>query len=322
MKILIYGAGAIGCHLAYCLNDNNHITLLARGQHYREIKKNGLIVKIYNNKKLLKKKKLLINENLKIFDDFIKIKNIKYDVVFITVKIKDYNSILINNIKKIIKPNSAIITPCTGFSNWWFEKIFNKKNKKGFNIKNVIAMTMWLSSKIEKPGSICVKHIQRGYPMKEVNISSKNKTDFLRKNIKKHCKSPIIKNAESEIYIKTINAFAFNLVALITGFTNKELKKDADSIEKIKKTMNEFDLIIKSLGIKIYQSIDSRVEQTLMSNEHTMSMLNDLNNRRKIEIKYLWKNLEIFLKLSNRKAPFTNSLYNLLLKKIKNKNVL
>ena len=86
--------------------------------------------------------------------------------------------------------------------------------------------------------------------------------------------------------------------------------------------MNEFDSIIKRLGIKIYQSINSRVEQTLMSNEHTMSMLNDLNNGRKIEIKYLWKNLEIFLKLSNRKAPFTNSLYDLLLKRLKSKNVL
>ncbi len=40
MNVLIYGAGAIGCHLAYCLNQSGHkVDLLTRGEHYLAMKK-------------------------------------------------------------------------------------------------------------------------------------------------------------------------------------------------------------------------------------------------------------------------------------------
>jgi len=48
MDILIFGGGAIGSHLAYCLNDNkNNIYLIARGLHLKKIIKDGLKIKIY-----------------------------------------------------------------------------------------------------------------------------------------------------------------------------------------------------------------------------------------------------------------------------------
>ena len=57
MNVLIYGAGAIGCHLAYCLNQSGHnIDLLTRGEHYLTMKKNGMSIKICDNEKLIKKK--------------------------------------------------------------------------------------------------------------------------------------------------------------------------------------------------------------------------------------------------------------------------
>ena len=41
MNVLIYGAGAIGCHLAYCSNQSGHnVDLLTRGEHYLTMKKN------------------------------------------------------------------------------------------------------------------------------------------------------------------------------------------------------------------------------------------------------------------------------------------
>ena len=43
--------------------------------------------------------------------------------------------------------------------------------------------------------------------------------------IKRKCKSPHVKNIYSEIYIKSINSFAFNLIALDTEQNNYNLKK-------------------------------------------------------------------------------------------------
>ena len=66
MKILIYGAGSIGCHLGYCLmNNKNLIYLVSRGAHYKEIKANGLNLSLCNNKKKILDEK--INENKNIF---------------------------------------------------------------------------------------------------------------------------------------------------------------------------------------------------------------------------------------------------------------
>ena len=42
--------------------------------------------------------------------------------------------------------------------------------------------------------------------------------------IKRKCKSPHVKNIYSEIYIKSINSFAFNLIALDTEQNNYNLK--------------------------------------------------------------------------------------------------
>ena len=46
------------------------------------------------------------------------------------------------------------------------------------------------------------------------DINMKSKADMLRLMIKKKCLSPTVKNIYSEIYIKVINSFAFNLIAL------------------------------------------------------------------------------------------------------------
>lgn len=45
MRILIYGAGVLGSNLAHYLLKGNDVTMLARGETYNNIKKNGLCIK-------------------------------------------------------------------------------------------------------------------------------------------------------------------------------------------------------------------------------------------------------------------------------------
>ncbi|MCD7845339.1 MAG: ketopantoate reductase family protein [Oscillospiraceae bacterium] len=51
MKILIYGAGVIGCELAHMLCKKNDVTLLARGKWRETIEKNGLVIRHYVQRK-------------------------------------------------------------------------------------------------------------------------------------------------------------------------------------------------------------------------------------------------------------------------------
>lgn len=328
MKILIYGAGAIGCHIAYCVyNSNNKISIITRGEHLTIIKKNGINLSIFNNELLIKKINLKENSNIKFFSDIENLEEKKFDYIFITVKLKDYKYNEIKKINSLIGKNAAIIPPCTCLPDWWFTKFFHKNkileksDKEFFIIKkrdNVIGMTMWLSSVIDKPGHINVKHIQRGYPLKEISSKMKSQADKLRNTINKKCISPNVNNIYSEIYGKAINSFAFNLVALDTEMNNYELKNSKKALETIIKIMQEFDDAIISLKIPIFQTINERIDQTLKSTKHTMSMLMDYKRKKKVEIKHSWKSLKLLIDLTGRKSEFTREIYNRVIKKIEN----
>ena len=318
MKVLIYGGGAIGCHLAYCLYDiNNEISIIARGDHLSEIKKKGINLSIFNNELLVNQINLKEDSNIKFYSDIDSLKEKNFDYIFITVKLKDYIYKEMDKINSLTNSDTAIIPPCTGLPDWWFHKFFFKNEKKKTNkikndffiMENIIGMSMWLSSVIIKPGIVHVKHIQRGYPLKEVNEKMRLKADKLRNIIKKKCHSPDTKNIYSEIYGKVINSFAFNLVALDTGFNNYQLKNSSSSLNSIKKVMKEFDDIISSLEIPIFQSAEQRISQTLQSTKHTMSMLTDFRRNKPVEINHSWKNLEFLLTLTNKKANYTQEVY-------------
>tara|TARA_B110000438_G_C15726979_1_gene612488 strand:- start:267 stop:1268 length:1002 start_codon:yes stop_codon:yes gene_type:complete len=328
-KTLIFGGGAIGSFLAYCLYSSNHkIYFLCRNEHYKMCKKNGLKIKVYKNHKLINNSTIKKNKNFVIINDIKKIKkDIKFDYIFITTKINENIKKIYYKIEKYIDKNTAIIPPCTSIPFWWYkslkkekQEIFEKRLDKIFmkNIKrrNIIGMTMWLSGKVEKPGVARIGHIQRGLPIKEVFSEFKMKADSLRKDIKKKCKSPFIKDIYSEIFIKSINALAFNLIALDTKKNNLELSKDFVAKKRIFQILREGDNILLKNKIKIFQSASSRIKQTLSSKLHTMSMLNSYNNKKPIEIVALWKSFDNLIYNLKMKMPFTKKIFISVRKKI------
>lgn len=326
LKILVFGCGAIGSHLTYCLASNKtKIYTICRNEHYKAIKKNGLKLNIFQNDLLKKKTILKDSKNIIFLDNLNKLKGLTFDYIFITIKLKDVKKKLMQKILKFANKDTAFIPPCTELPYWWFTNILKKKEITELDNlylqryeKNIIGMTMWLSGKIVKPGETLISHVQRGYPLKEVNNKMKKKANFLRKLLSKKIISPNVKNIYSEIYIKSINSFAFNLVALKTEFTNLKISRSKKTIKLIKNIMNEFETIVKRLNIPIYQTINSRIKQTLLSKNHTMSMLNDYNSGRKVEIMHCWNNLNLLNKAINTKTKLSERTYNLVIKKIKN----
>jgi ketopantoate reductase len=325
---LIYGGGAIGSFLAACLYKSNHkIFFLCRKKNYSEIKKNGLKINLYDNKILLKKINLRVNKNFILINSLTKAKKIKFDNIFITTKITSSLKNIFLDIEKFISEKTLLITPCTSIPFWWylclkkkFEKKFEKKLDRIFvkNIKrkNLVGMTMWLSGKILKPGQVNISHIQRGFPIKEVFAKNKVKVSLLRKDISKTCFTPKVKNIFSEIFIKSINSLAFNLIALKYEQNNYELKKNIKAKKEVLKMLREGDEILKKNEIKIYQSPISRLNQTLKSTSHTMSMLFAYKTGNKIEIRELWKSFDQIIKIIHVKMTNTEKNFKFIEKKL------
>ena len=312
-KTLIYGGGAIGSYLGACLLRSNHqIYFLTRNKNYKYIKNKGLSIKVFNNNNLQKKFILKNNKNFIVINNLKKIKKTYFDNIFITTKINERLDKIFLNIEKFVNKDSIIITPCTSIPFWWHKCL--KKNvqgkidnslkllfKKNIERKNLVGMTMWLSGNIEKPGFVRISHIQRGFPIKEAFPERKKQVNQLRKDLKKSTKSPSVKNIFSEIFIKSINSLAFNMIALKYQQNNFELNKNFKAKKEIINILKEGDKILKDNNIKIYQSPKSRIIQTLKSKKHTMSMLHAYQNKKKIELKFLWQsflNLKRFLKFN------------------------
>ena len=327
-KTLIYGGGAIGSYLAACLLNSNHqIFFLTRKENYNYIKDKNLSIKVYNNNRLERIFCLKNNKKFIVINSLKRIKKIHFDNIFITTKINENLNKIFLDIDKFINKKTIIITPCTSIPFWWHKSLEkNLQNKidkslyglfnKNIDRKNLVGMTMWLSGKIESPGNVRISHIQRGFPIKEVFVEKKKQVDQLRNDLRKTTKSPLVKNIFSEIFIKSLNSLAFNMIALKYEQNNFELKKNQRAKKEIMNILIEGDRILKKNNIKIYQTPKSRISQTLKSKKHTMSMLHSYENKKKIELKFLWEsflNLKKFIKFDMR---YTNNTYKYLVKKL------
>ncbi len=86
MRVLVYGAGIQGSYLANVLvSGGNDVTVLARGQRAEEIKREGIVVRHYFQRKTTVDKVKVISE-LAAGDI--------YDVIFVTMKYSDFPSVL------------------------------------------------------------------------------------------------------------------------------------------------------------------------------------------------------------------------------------
>ena len=100
---------------------------------------------------------------------------------------------------------------------------------------------------------------------------------------------------------------------------SNKIKKSQKTVLSIRMIMMEFENIVSKLGLPVYQSINSRIKQTLSSEKHTMSMLTDFKNKKKIELKFSFQKLFLLSKLSGLKIDYSKKMYNLTLKKIYDK---
>ena len=106
------------------------------------------------------------------------------------------------------------------------------------------------------------------------------------------------------------------MIALKYKQNNFELNRNSIAKKEIIKILTEGDKILKKNKINIYQSPQSRVIQTLRSKKHTMSMLHAYQNKKKIELKFLWESFENLKRYLKFNMNSTEKIYKRLIKKL------
>ena len=268
MNILIYGPGGIGGFLgAFLLKSNFQTFFLARGNTYKKISQNGLI---------LKSKDINLFNNIKDCPEV--------DIVVLAVKLYDLDYSL-NELKKYAKGDFIILPFQNGV-------IAESMIKKKFGKEKVFGAVAQISSFIDDDkkvihngklasffvGKIMAKH---NYENKIIQFSEKVNNlgiDFRYSN-----------KISQKIWDKFIFLSAYSGVTTLTEMTIGEIFDNKNYRELFIKAMEETFLLSKKKNIKFdYNPIEVWIERiSKMPRSLTSSMFLDFKKKKKLELDWL-----------------------------------
>jgi len=322
MKICIVGAGATGGYLGFKLiNAGFDVSLVARGTHLKAMKHSGLTV-IENDKEISCFPKC--SESMSDLG--------KMDYIFITLKTYSIPG-LVNEISTMFKDNTAVITAYNGIPWWYF---FNIEGPfKNYRIKcidpnniqwdtitpkRIIGCVVYPATEIIEPGVI--KHIEGNrFSLGEPEGMQTERILTISKSlVKAGIKAPIRSNLREEIWTKLIGNLAFNPLSVITGKTLDILASEYEYRTIAYDVMQEANLIINKLGIKLKISIDQRIEGAAKVGAHKTSMLQDYEKGKELELDSLVVSIKEIGNLLSIKTPTIDKILYEVEKKISKNN--
>lgn len=312
-SVCIVGAGAIGCHIAYVLSRAGcDVTLIARGENLRALQEDGLQICLLGS----------CTERVRIRATDKPSEVGRVDYVFLTMKVCAYDSSILKFIAPLIDSATVILPPTTAIPYWFMHQmkgpLENRRLEKvdpdgslwdGLPPQQVLGFTMWLSAVQEAPGKVALRHVQRGYPMGEIDGSRSERLEKLAAAFERGgVPAPRAACIRSEIFGKSLNSLAFNVVALLGDASNGVIAEVPEAVEVLRSVMCECEVLAHKLGLEIWQNADSRIQQTLAAKMHTMSNLHDFRLGKRLELGEIWNSMQNLAELLQVQLPVTRAL--------------
>jgi 2-dehydropantoate 2-reductase len=270
MKIVIIGAGAMGCLYGAGLSEaGNEVWLIDIWQkHIEEIKQNGLIVENSSGQRIYR--------NLKASVDPAEAG--AADIAIIFVKSTLTEEALIRN-GCMITDSTIVITLQNGLGN--IEKIEKTADKR-----NIIAGTTAHGAMLLGPGKI--RHAGTGKTViGELDGSDSDRINSIAEILRASgFETEISLNVVGLIWDKLLVNVGINALTAITGMTNGELLDYPEIVEILEAAVHEAFLIANLKGIKtsFTDPVEHTKEVCRLTTANKSSMLQDILNERNTEI--------------------------------------
>ncbi len=312
MKICIFGAGAIGGHIAGHLGtlEDVQVSVVARGPHLEAIRRHGLRVVTESGE---------VRTPVEATDDPSRLG--AQDYVFITLKTHQVPA-AVPGIRCLLGPDTAIVPPTTGIPYWYFHRTPNLWAERRLPLldpgnllwdalepKRVIGCAFWTGAEVVEPGVVRQDGARSGYPIGEPDgTRSERVTTLSRVMAAAGLRAPVRDEIRGEIWMKMINSLVWNQVAFLTMASNGEIATAPDVVTLVRRMMGEMETLADAVGIKIPVPMEKRITMTLGAAGHRMSMLQDLQRQRTIEIDALADSVTAMSELTGVSAPTVETL--------------
>jgi 2-dehydropantoate 2-reductase len=286
MKICVYGAGAIGGHLAVRLHRGGAVvSVIARGAHLAAIKANGLTVRAIDGEYHASVMAASEPEELG-----------KQDAVFVTVKAPALPSVAAS-IAPLLGPDTPVAFVMNGIPWWYFDHLPGPHQGKSLpridpddamrqalGPGRVIGGVVYSASAVTAPGAIHVEQPKSRVILGEPDGTLSDRVLTLSGLINKGGISgeatPAIR---TEIWNKLISNLAGGTLAVLTGSAPKGIYAEAAAEHAALRMMDEATAIARALGADPTTNHAQRIDNQ-RSMDHKPSILQDLELGRPMEI--------------------------------------
>jgi 2-dehydropantoate 2-reductase len=314
MKIcVIGGGGAIGGYLAAKLaRAGNQVTVVARGATLEAIQKNGLTLHMEDKPQPLV-------EAVKVVGKITEVET--PDVVMLAVKAHQVEPI-IDDLAKIMGPNTVLIPLQNGIPWWYFQKLAGQFHDlpieavdagglimKKINPQNIIGCVVYPSTYTESPGVI--RHVEGNrFPLGELDGTVSERVNTISKMMTDAgFKSPILEDIRDEIWLKLWGNMTFNPISALThehleGICQYPLTKDL-----ARNMMAEAQAIAEKLGVVFRVDIERRISGAEKVGKHKTSMLQDLEAGNILEIDALLGSVIEMGRITDTPTPCLSTVF-------------
>ncbi|GAA0709248.1 ketopantoate reductase family protein [Vreelandella titanicae] len=307
LKVCIFGGGAIGGHIAGHLARDGQceVTVVARGNTLEAIKKDGLKVITPTEEFTVR---VNVSEDPKDFG--------VQDYIFLTMKAHQVDEAL-EQITPLMDEHTVVLPPTTGipyyfFHNWEGEldnrqlKRIDRDGRQWQHLPpcQVLGCVYWIGAHSVEPGVVAQDGAKAGCPIGELDGShSKRVTQLSELLVSSGINCRVNDNIRAAIWVKFVNSLCWNPVAVLTLATLAEINDAGDVVPFVLKMMEEADSVATSLGLDIPQPPEKRIAMTLNAGGHKMSMLQDLEQGRPLELEVLEQSIKAVSEISRVPTP-------------------
>lgn len=317
MKFCIFGAGAIGGYIAAHLAqvEGVDVSVVARGDHLAAIADRGL---------RLESPRWLLQARVRASDRPVDLG--PQDVVFVALKSHQVAPAL-DGIRALLGPSTIVLPPTTGIPYWYFHGLPGPLKDRQVEIldpeghqwraispERVIGCVYWVASEILAPGVIRHDGSLSRFPIGEPDGSTSERVKRLAEIFSAAgLDAPIVSDIRAWIWAKMISSLTWNPIACLTLATLEQLTARPEIVGIVRRVMSEADSLALRLGVeRMPISIEDRIAAARMAGAHKMSMLQDLEHGRPLEIDVLVASVTAMREIAQTSTPLIDDLLTLL----------
>ncbi|MEO7208999.1 MAG: 2-dehydropantoate 2-reductase [Steroidobacteraceae bacterium] len=311
MKFCIFGAGAIGGYLAVELAlSGQEVCVVARGAHLEAIRQRGLTLKIRGAEKVAK---VAAHSDAGAFG--------RQDVVICALKAHQaFESAAA--LAPLLGPDTRVVTAMNGIPWWYFYKSggpFEGRHLQSvdpdgrqWNIigpQRAIGCVVEPACEVIAPGVIAHHQFNRFIIGEPDGSNSARVWELSKVLTAASFDAPVRGNIRWNIWLKLWGNVCFNPISALTGATLGTMSGDPDLRALCKVMMQETQAVNEALDVHIpADMMDRRLAGAALATDHKMSMLQDLERGRSLEIDALVSVVQELGRLTSVRTPLIDAV--------------